>query len=69
MKEYKVTNLMADTRRFRDGWLGKDIFVETGKSAITKRPPKESSVWKVEVHAEKTEETKTKKEEAKRNGK
>ena len=28
---YKVTNKAKDVRKFRDGFLGKDIFVEPGK--------------------------------------
>jgi len=68
--EYKVTNLTNDTRKFRNSRLGKDILVEPKKTIITKRPPQESSVWKVESHVEKTEEKKLKKEViSKKNGK
>lgn len=45
--KYKVTNKTNDTRKFRDSFLGKDVFVETGKSVFTSKPPKENSVWRV----------------------
>ena len=53
---YKVTNKMKDVRKFRDGFLGKDIHVESKKSVITTRPPKEGEVWKVEIVEERKEE-------------
>ena len=58
--EFKVTNKAKDVRKFWDGFLGKDIFVEPKKSILTKRPPKENEIWKVEKY-EKTEEKKTNK--------
>ena len=45
---YKITNKMKDVRKFRDGFLGKDIFVEPGKSVFTKKIIEESDVFKVE---------------------
>lgn len=61
MTKYEVTNLAKDTRKFRDGWLGKDILVEPNKTVITNRPPKESEIWKIENHIEKTEKIYNKK--------
>ena len=60
---FKVTNKEKDTRKFRDGFLGKDIFVEAGKSVFTIRPPEENSVWKVEKSTEKQDDKKTKHKE------
>ena len=62
MTKYKVKNLAKDTRKFRDSWIGKDILVESGKTVITNRPPKEGNIWKVEIYIEKTEEKILKKE-------
>lgn len=58
---YKVTNKMRDTRKFRDGDKGRDVFVESKKSVLTTRPPEEGQVWKVE----KIEEIKEKKSKSK----
>ena len=60
--EYKVTNKAKDIRKFRDGFLGRDVLVEPKKFVITKRPPIENSIWKVEVFdkTEKKEEKKNK---------
>ena len=55
--KYKVKNKAKDVRKFRDKFLGKDIFVEPKKFIITNRPPKESDIWKVET-VEKLEEKK-----------
>lgn len=58
-KMYKVTNQLKDVRKFRDYNTGKDILVEPGKFVLTKRPPKENDVWKVEMKGnEKKEEKK-----------
>jgi len=56
-KKYKVTNKAKDVRKFRDGFLGKDIFVGPKKFIFTDKPPEENDVWKVET-AEKPEEKK-----------
>ncbi len=56
-KKYKVTNKLKDVRKFRDRFLGKDIFVEPRKFILTNNPPEESEVWKVET-VEKLEEKK-----------
>jgi hypothetical protein len=53
---WKVTNKMKDVRKFRDGYIGKDILVESKKSTLTKSPPEEGEVWKVEEIEEKKEE-------------
>ena len=45
---YKVTNKFKDVRKFRDGYLGKYVYVEPKKSVLTMRPPEEGQVWKVE---------------------
>lgn len=50
---YKVTNQAKDVRKFRDKFLGKDIYVEPGKSVIIKKPLLESEIWKVEPFNEK----------------
>ena len=47
--KYKVTNKAKDVRKFRDSFLGKDIFVGPKKFILTNKPPKESDVWKVET--------------------
>lgn len=47
-KKYKVTNKLKDVRKFRDSFLGEDIFVGPKKFIFTNKPPKESDVWKVE---------------------
>ena len=54
---YKVTNKAKDVRKFRDGFLGKDIFVEPGKSVFTEKPIEKSEIWNVEI-VEKLEEKK-----------
>ena len=59
---YKITNKAKDVRKFRDRFLGKDIFVEPGKSVLTKKPLEENEIWKVEEIAEKPEEKLNKKE-------
>ncbi len=46
--EYKVTNKAKDVRKFRDKFLGRDIFVEPKKFVFTRRPPEENEIWKVE---------------------
>ena len=48
IKKYKVTNIFKDVRKFRDNFLGKDIFVGPKKFILTNKPPKQSDVWKVE---------------------
>ena len=60
---YKVTNKAKDVRKFRDRFLGKDIFVEPKKSVLTKRPPEENDIWKVET----VEELEKKKEKNNKN--
>ena len=40
--------MFKDVRKFRDSFLGKDIFVEPKKFILTNKPPEESDVWKVE---------------------
>ena len=47
--KYKVTNKVKDVRKFRDRFLGKDIFVGPKKFIITNRPPEENEIWKVEI--------------------
>jgi len=54
---YRVTNKAKDVRKFRDSFLGKDIFVGPKKFILTSKPPKENSIWKVET-VEKLEEKK-----------
>lgn len=44
---YKVKNKMGDVRKFWDRYLGKEVFVEPGKSVVVNRPPEENNVWKV----------------------
>ena len=46
--KYKVTNKLKDVRKFRDSFLGKDIFIGPKKFILTNNPPEESDVWKVE---------------------
>jgi len=46
---YKITNLAKDVRKFRDGFLGKDVFVGPGKFVLTRKPLKESEIFKVEI--------------------
>ncbi len=58
---YKVTNLSKDERKFIDR-NGSYVFVEAGKTVITMNPPKESNIWKIQTHIEKTEENKIQKE-------
>jgi len=48
-KKYKVTNKAKDVRKFRDGFLGKDILVGPNKFILTDHPPEESEIWKVET--------------------
>ena len=59
---FKVTNKAKDVRKFRDGFSGKDVHVEPKKSVLTKRPPEESDVWKVEIAEKAEEKSKPKKE-------
>ncbi len=47
-KKYKVTNKAKDVRKFRDRFLGKDIFVGPKKFILTDKPPEENDIWKVE---------------------
>ncbi len=47
-KRYKVTNKAKDVRKFRDRFLGKDIFIEPKKFILTDKPPEENDIWKVE---------------------
>ncbi len=47
--KYKVTNKAKDVRKFRDSFLGKDIFVGPKKFIFTNNPPEENEIWKVEV--------------------
>ena len=47
-KKYIVTNKAKDVRKFRDRFLGKDIFVGPKKFILTDHPPEESEIWKVE---------------------
>ena len=54
---YKVKNTAKDLKKYRDMYLGKDIFIEGGRSVETNYPPKESSIWQV-TNIEKKEETK-----------
>ena len=56
---YKVTNKTKEERKFRDGFLGEDIIVGPGESVLTRKPPVEDNIWKVE-EAEKSEEKKPK---------
>ena len=55
---FKVTNKMKDVRKFRDSWLGKDVLVKPKKSVLTRKPPLEGEVWKVEEVIEKKSEEK-----------
>ena len=48
-KKYKVTNKAKDVRKFRDRFLGEDIFVGPKKFILTNNPPEESDIWKVET--------------------
>ncbi len=50
---FKVTNKFKDVRKFRDQHLGADIYVQPKKSVLTKKPPMENEVWKVEKIEEK----------------
>ena len=45
---YKVKNKLNDERKFRDNYIGKDIYVKPKGFVITNRPPEEGEVWKVE---------------------
>ena len=56
--KYKVTNKFDDVRKFRDGNIGRDVFVEPHKSVLTERPPKENEVWRVEPFEKKEEKKK-----------
>lgn len=47
-KKYKVTNKAKDVRKFRDRFLGKDIFIGPKKFILTNNPPETSDIWKVE---------------------
>lgn len=63
---YKVTNKAKDVRKFRDGFLGRDVHVEPRKSVLTNRPPEESEIWKVEKSEQKPKAEKPKVEEKKK---
>ena len=58
---FKVTNKFDDVRKFRDSNSGRDILVSPGKSVLTRSPPAENDVWKVEKK-EKKETSKKNKE-------
>jgi len=45
---WKVTNKFKDVRKFRDGKLGRDILVGSGKSVETMTPPEKNEVFDVE---------------------
>jgi len=64
---YKVTNKAKDVRKFRDRFLGKDIFVEPKQFALTKRPPEENEIWKVEKIEESEKKQKLNLKEVKKN--
>ncbi len=51
---------MNDTRKFKDRHTGKTVYVDSGKSVIVKRPPKEGQVWEVKLLEEEMEKEKTK---------
>ena len=55
---FKVINKFKDIRKFRDGFIGKDVHVEPGKSILTKSPPKENEVWRVEKVEKKVKKNK-----------
>ncbi len=48
-EKYKVKNKAKDVRKFRDGFLGEDIFVQPGKYAVTYRPPEENEIWEISL--------------------
>ena len=57
-KKYKVTNKAKDVRKFRDSFLGIDIFVEPKKFILTNNPPEDTiDIWNVE-NVEKSEKKK-----------
>lgn len=56
---YNVKNKKQDLRKFRDSFLGKDIYVKPGETVVTTKPPKESEVWSVK-DIEKMEKTEQK---------
>ena len=60
-KKYKVTNKAKDVRKFRDGFLGKDILVGPNKFILTDHPPEENEVWKVETVEQLEKKTENKK--------
>ena len=64
---FKVTNKAKDVRKFRDRFLGKDIFIGPKKFALTNRPPEESDIWKVENIEELEKEKVTKLKEVNKN--
>ena len=45
---YKIKNKTKDTRTFRDSFSGKNIYIEPGRTVLTKTPIKSSDVWGVE---------------------
>ena len=62
---FKVTNKAKDVRKFRDGFSGRDVHVEPKKSVLTRKPPVENDIWKVEPVEEKPKAEKPKAEEKK----
>ncbi len=64
--KYKVTNKAKDVRKFRDRFLGKDIFVGPKKFMITNRPPEENEIWKVEIIEELEKKKQIKSQEVKK---
>lgn len=45
---FKITNKKNDVRKFRDGYTGKDVFVQPKKSVVVVKAIEESEVFKVE---------------------
>ena len=64
-KKFKVTNKAKDVRKFRDRFLGEDIFVGPKKFILTNNPPEESDIWKVETVEELEKKKYTVKKEVK----
>ena len=59
---FKIKNKSNDVRKFRDRFLGKDIFVEPGKSVLTKKRPEENEFWDIEEVSENKKTIKSNKE-------
>lgn len=57
---YKVKNKAKDVRKFRDRYIGEDVFVEPGKYALTHTPPEENEIWAVKLFLEKGDNKKQK---------